>query len=158
MSSLSHYFPTGVTTFLGGGFCIGAGVALLFILTGYIGGVSTFFSAIWSYVSQWHHFQQHGLVTSRSWRLMYALGMILGAALFTIAVNHGKGFVTRVPAWQLLLGGLIGGFGARYSGGCTSGHGICGLGSLQKPSLAAVITFVLTAIITAHIVKALGGV
>ncbi len=158
MSALAHYFPTGISAYLVGGLCIGLGVALLFILTGYIGGVSTFFSAVWSFISQWPHFQQHGLVTSRSWRLMYAVGMVLGAVIFTFAVNHGRTFVTRVPPWQLLIGGLIGGFGARYSGGCTSGHGICGLGSLQKPSLAAVITFVVTAIITAHVIKLIGGV
>ncbi len=158
MSALAHLFPSGVASYLAGGLFIGAGVALLFVLTGYIGGVSTFFSAVWSFFSRWHHFQQRGLLTSRNWRVMYALGMVLGAVVFTLTINHGHAFVTKVPPWQLLVGGLIGGFGARYSGGCTSGHGICGLGSLQKPSLAAVITFVVAAIITAHIVRALGGV
>lgn len=47
----------------------------------------------------------------------------------------GKGFMT------LLTGGLLVGFGARYAGGCTSGHAISGLSNLQLPSLVAVIGF-----------------
>ena len=41
----------------------------------------------------------------------------------------------------LIVGGLLIGFGTRYAGGCTSGHAITGLSSLQKPSLIAVIGF-----------------
>jgi len=59
---------------------------------------------------------------------------------------------TAVPAWQLLVGGFIAGFGARLGHGCTSGHGICGLGSLQWPSAVAVVTFMITAMITANLV------
>jgi uncharacterized membrane protein YedE/YeeE len=56
-----------------------------------------------------------------------------------------------LPAWQLLLGGLLVGYGARLSNGCTSGHGICGLGSLQIPSLVAVLTFMATGFLTANL-------
>ena len=59
--------------------------------------------------------------------------------------------------WQLAAGGFIAGFGARLSSGCTSGHGICGLASLQLPSLLAVLIFLATAIATAQLVRALGG-
>jgi uncharacterized membrane protein YedE/YeeE len=62
-----------------------------------------------------------------------------------------------VPWWQLLLGGFIAGFGARLSNGCTSGHGICGMASLQLPSLLAVLTFLATAMVTANLVRSLGG-
>jgi uncharacterized membrane protein YedE/YeeE len=41
----------------------------------------------------------------------------------------------------LIIGGILVGFGTRYAGGCTSGHAITGLSSLQKPSLIAVIGF-----------------
>jgi len=55
------------------------------------------------------------------------------------------------------VGGLLVGFGARLSNGCTSGHGICGLGSLQLPSLVAVLTFMATAFVTANAVRILGA-
>jgi uncharacterized membrane protein YedE/YeeE len=56
-----------------------------------------------------------------------------------------------------LSGGLLVGYGARLSSGCTSGHGICGLGSLQAPSLAAGLIFMATAFATAQAVMALKG-
>ena len=56
-----------------------------------------------------------------------------------------------VPVWQLLVGGFFVGYGARLGNGCTSGHGICGLGSLQWPSLLAVLTFMATAFLTANL-------
>lgn len=154
---MTHLFPNGWVHYLGGGIVIGLGVSLLFALTGYIGGVSTAYSALCSYFSQWPHFQHERFVTTRTWRLMYAMGMIFGALAFTYSMNGGKGFVTQVPPWQLLLGGVLGGIGTRMSGGCTTGHGICGLGSFQLPSLLAVITFLCTAILTAHLVQMFGG-
>jgi uncharacterized membrane protein YedE/YeeE len=56
-----------------------------------------------------------------------------------------------IPAWQLFVGGLLVGYGARLSQGCTSGHGICGLASLSRPSLVAVLTFIGTAFVTANV-------
>lgn len=140
-----------------GGMLIGFGVSLLFALTGLIGSISTLYSAVWSFATRHTFFHQEKFVSSRQWRLVYALGLILGAVVFTYTLGDGVGFVTRVPLWQLFCGGVLAGFGARMSGGCTSGHGICGLGSGQLPSLLAVLTFLGTAIMTAHLVHALGG-
>lgn len=52
----------------------------------------------------------------------------------------------------LILGGLLVGFGTRYAGGCTSGHAITGLSSLQKPSLIAVIGFFIGGLIMANLI------
>ena len=155
MHNFAQWFPQGWKHFLYGGIFIGTGVSVLFALTGLIGGISTFYSSVWSFVSR--RFQREGIVSKRNWLLMYGLGMILGAAIFTFTLGHGHAFVTAVPLWQLFVGGLIGGFGARMSGGCTSGHGICGVASVQLPSILAVIIFLATSILTAHLVRALGG-
>jgi hypothetical protein len=56
--------------------------------------------------------------------------------------------------WQLAAGGFIAGFGARLSNGCTAGHGICGMASLQPPSMLAVAIFLATAMLTARAVRA----
>ena len=58
---------------------------------------------------------------------------------------------TAVRPWQLLAGGVLVGFGSRLANGCTSGHGICGMGSLQWPSTMAVLTFMATALLTANL-------
>jgi uncharacterized membrane protein YedE/YeeE len=150
-------FPQGWMHYLAGGLLIGAGVALLFVLTGRIGGMSTVFSSTWSYVSRLAFFQQERFTGSRAWRLVYAAGLIIGAALWWLGWGPGQALRTAVPSWQLLLGGLLVGYGARRSNGCTSGHGICGLGSLQAPSLVAVLTFMATGFATAHLVLWLKG-
>jgi len=52
----------------------------------------------------------------------------------------------------LVIGGLLVGFGTRYAGGCTSGHAITGLSSLQKPSLIAVIGFFIGGLIMTNFI------
>lgn len=150
-------FPLGWGHYLAGGLLIGVGVSLLFVLTGWVGGMSTVFSSTWSYVSKRPFFQQGRFVDTRAWRLVFALGLIVGAALWWAVQGPAGGLKTSVPLWQLGVGGLLVGFGARLGNGCTSGHGICGLGSLQLPSLVAVLTFMATGFITANVVLFLGG-
>jgi uncharacterized protein len=154
---MSHYFPNGIGPYLAGGLMIGAAVSLAFALTGLITGMSTVFSSTWSFASRLPYFRQDRFLSSRGWRLMLALGLVIGGALFLLTFGHGSTFKTQVPAWRLAVGGFIAGFGARLSNGCTSGHGICGLASFQMPSLLAVLVFLVTAVATAHIVVAAGG-
>ncbi|WP_452601259.1 YeeE/YedE family protein [Pontimicrobium sp. MEBiC06410] len=52
----------------------------------------------------------------------------------------------------LLIGGFLVGFGARYAGGCTSGHAISGLSNLQLPSLIAVIGFFIGGLVMVHLI------
>ncbi len=70
----------------------------------------------------------------------------LPTELYTIeALNEPK-------AWAILLvAGFLVGFGARYAGGCTSGHAISGLSNLQRPSLIAVIGFFVGGLIMVHV-------
>ena len=151
MNFSSTLFPLGWQHYLLGGTFVGTGTALLFVLTGRIGGMSTVLSSTWSFMLQRPFFQQARFVSSRAWRLVYAAGLILGALLWWQGFADGATQATRVPVWQLLLGGFFVGYGARLGNGCTSGHGICGLGSLQWPSLLAVLTFMATAFVTANL-------
>lgn len=61
-------------------------------------------------------------------------------------------FAAAGPWLLWIIGGFLVGFGARWANGCTSGHGISGLSSLQKGSLLAVIGFFLGGLITTHLV------
>ena len=63
----------------------------------------------------------------------------------TQAMTSMKGLVL------LIVGGLLVGFGTRYAGGCTSGHAITGLSSLQRPSLIAVIGFFIGGLVMANL-------
>jgi uncharacterized protein len=152
MDTIASLFPFGWAHYLAGGLLIGAGVSLLFVCTGLIGGMSTVFSSTWSFVIRRPFFQQARFTDSRVWRLVYAAGLVLGALVWWLGFSDGMPGSTGVPAWQLLLGGVLVGYGARLGNGCTSGHGICGLGSLQLPSLGAVLTFMATAFLVANLV------
>lgn len=154
MSLWPSIFPLGWAHYLAGGLLIGLGVAWLFVATGLVGGMSSVFSSTWSYVSRQPYFRQERFLSSRQWRLVYALGLVLGAFLWWRLLGPAAPLGTRVPWWQLLLGGLLVGYGARLGNGCTSGHGICGLSSLQLPSLAAVLTFMASGMLTAQLVAA----
>jgi hypothetical protein len=151
MTLIETLFPLGWQHYLLGGLTIGAGVALLYLFNGWVGGMSSVFSSSWSFVFKRSFFQQDRFLSSRSWRLVYALGVVLGALVWRFALNGGEAQHTSVPVWQLLIGGFLVGYGARLGNGCTSGHGICGLGSLQLPSLGAVLTFMATAFLTANL-------
>jgi len=148
-------FPLGISQYLVGGLAIGFAVSFLFVTTGLVGGMSSFYSSTLSFFSNIKYFQQAKFLDTRNWRLVYALGVIVGGAIWVFTV--GEPVQTQISWWQLSIGGFIAGFGARLSGGCTSGHGICGLASLQLPSLLAVLIFMTTAIVSANIVKLLGG-
>lgn len=152
---LSSLFPNGYLHYLLGGLLVGSGTALIFIGAGLVGGMSSVYSSVWSWFSRAPHFQLPRIRGGRDWRMVYAVGLILGGALWLF--TGGEAWQTQVNAWQLLLGGFIAGFGARLANGCTSGHGICGMGSLQLPSLLAVLTFMATAIVTAQLLGALGA-
>lgn len=152
----SEFFPHGLERYLIGGVLIGLGVAVLYVSTGRLGGASTVFSASWSWFSRLPFFQQSSLRDSRNWRALYALGMLLGGALYVFAGLPVEG--SEIASWRLVLGGLLIGFGARLGGGCTSGHGICGMASLSAGSLVMVLVFLSTAIVTAMLMQALGVV
>ncbi|MEW6706053.1 MAG: YeeE/YedE thiosulfate transporter family protein [Pseudomonadota bacterium] len=154
---MAHLFPLGWQHYLLGGLVIGLGVALLYLTTGRLAGMSSVFTSTWSYVSQRPVFHQPRWLQSRRWRLQLALGLVLGAALWWLALGPREPLTTQVPAWRLLLGGVVAGFGARMAGGCTSGHGICGMASLKLPSLLAVLTFMATGFLTAQLLAALGA-
>ena len=146
-------FPLGWQHYLLGGLLLGVGMSVLFVFTGLIGGMSTVFTTVWSFFSASPYFRQERFVSTRGWRLVYAAGIILGA--FAWMVTLGEPFVTHVAYWQLALGGFVAGFGARMANGCTAGHGICGMASLQPASILAVCTFLATAMITAWLVRAI---
>lgn len=152
----SPLFPHGWVRYLGGGLLIGLAVALAFVTCGFITGMSSVFTTTWSYFSRRAFFQQRQWLEGRSWRLVHAAGLIVGAAVWWILMGPPGGVRTEIPAWQLLVGGILVGYGARLSGGCTSGHGICGLASRQLPSLLAVLIFMAAAFLTANLVRALG--
>lgn len=148
-------FPLGILPYIAGGVLIGIGVSLIYITTGLHATQSSFFSTTLSYLSKIPYFQQKQYRDSRGWRLTFAVAVVLGAFIYAVWTPDGF-FTTSVQWWRLILGGFLVGFGTRLSKGCTSGHGISGLGSLSMSSLYAVITFLAIGVLTALVLQTLG--
>jgi uncharacterized membrane protein YedE/YeeE len=82
---------------------------------------------------------------------LQALGLTDFSGLVPPELFSGSA-LTTVPGLIVLLGGgFLVGFGARYAGGCTSGHAITGLATLQVPSLIAVIGFFIGGLFTTYV-------
>ncbi len=175
LQTVGELFPNGIGRYAVGGLFVGLGVVVVYAGTGISAGASTFLESTLSYVSDRSRFRRY--VGSRDWRVVFTLGIILGGTLFAATVQSGLittslyqagttgqlydiGGVTLwstgIQPWRLFLGGILVGVGTRVGKGCTSGHGVCGVGSASKTSIAGVITFLLVAIATAQIVAALG--
>jgi uncharacterized protein len=135
---MEHFTPIAA---LAGGALIGVGATLLLVLNGRIAGISGILA---------------GLLTPRRgdtlWRLAFLGGLVLGAFVW-LRVEPDAPLVVVAGMPLLLVGGFLTGFGARFGGGCASGHGVCGLGRLSIRSFAAVAMFMLTCGITVWVMR-----
>ncbi len=136
---MENFTPLSATA---GGALIGVSVALLLLFNGRIGGISGIMNGAL--------FAAKG---DRLWRLIFLTGLVLGAFIFQHWVPNFTIPRQHYPALLLVLGGFLIGFGTRMSGGCTSGHGICGLATLSIRSLIATLTFMATGMITVYIIR-----
>lgn len=132
---------------LAGGVLIGLSATLLLWLNGRIAGISGMVGAV-------AITPQRGQV---AWRLLFLLGMVVAAALWMHLVPGAPQARSGLSPMWLVPAGLLVGFGARMGNGCTSGHGVCGLGRLSRRSLVAVLTFMATAIATTFVIRHVVG-
>jgi uncharacterized protein len=120
-----------------GGVLIGASAALLLWTNGRVAGISGVLAGVlWPQRGEF------------AWRVAFVLAMVLGGALFVRVwpENFAMAGLPRWPVW--IASGLLVGVGTRVSGGCTSGHGVCGIGRGSLRSLVATAVFMATAMVT----------
>lgn len=149
-------FPRGILPYAVGGLLVGLGAATIYLATGIIAGASTVLESTLSYGSKISRFNRSTYVRSRGWRLVFTAGIVSGAAVWALLLDPGIDVVTEVSWWRLLGGGFLVGVGTRLGKGCTSGHGVCGVGSLSSTSIVNVVTFMAVAIGVAQLVQAMG--
>ncbi|MEM9447410.1 MAG: YeeE/YedE family protein [Cyanobacteria bacterium P01_E01_bin.6] len=121
---------------LAGGLLIGLSATLLLVMNGRIAGISGIVNGAIQ------------LNQRERWRWFFILGMIGGGILYEYVVAPQPTPTSVFAPWAMIAGGFLVGVGTRMGNGCTSGHGVCGLGRLSFRSLVAVITFMITAILT----------
>jgi uncharacterized protein len=130
-----------------GGVLIGLSAVLLMLSTGRIAGISGIFSGLLNMRGE-----------DKGWRVAFIAGLILAPVIAGL-IGHAMA-PPKLPAnWAVIIAaGLLVGFGTRLGGGCTSGHGICGIGRLSPRSIVATIVFMAVGIITVAVTRhVLGG-
>ena len=91
------------------------------------------------------------------WRAWFISGLLL-AGLAWQAVGAPVPVREGFPLGWVVAAGLLVGFGTRMGNGCTSGHGVCGLGRLSLRSLVAVIVFMATGMLASYVTRHAFGV
>lgn len=131
-----------------GGILIGISSALLLMFNGRIAGISGITGAL---------IEPSTASGERAWRIAFVLGLVVTG--FVAAYLSPTSFESTInrSTIAIALAGLAVGFGTRTGSGCTSGHGVCGLGRLSGRSLAAVLTFITTGAITVFVVRTVFG-
>ncbi len=126
-----------------GGVLIGLSASMLLIVSGRVAGISGIVGGLLK--------PEKGEV---GWRLTFVLGLLSGSLLLAMfrpqALQAG---VTNVPVHLVMIAGLLVGAGTQIGGGCTSGHGVCGISRGSKRSIAATLTFMATAAAATFVVQ-----
>ena len=129
-----------------GGVLIGLATVIIFLFNGRITGISGIIGGLLKL--------EKG---QTAWRLIFVLSLIAGGAVFPVIWGSPLAVELNKPGWLYIIAGLLVGFGTRMGSGCTSGHGICGLARFSPRSLAATMTFIITAAITHSLVTLVTG-
>ncbi len=142
--------PTDFTPFasLGGGILIGIASVLLMANFGRVMGATGILAGFL-------------MPTNRddwAWRASLLAGMVSAPALYWLV--SGQSVVVQVPVSTIamIIGGLIVGAGVTFGGGCTSGHGVCGIARLSPRSIVATVVFMIAAVATVYVTRhVIGG-
>ena len=131
-----------------GGLIIGLAVAILYLLRGNYAGVSNIYYNV--------------IFVNKSgflWRLLFIVGLIIGPIILSFFSYNDLGFeMPNANPIIVMLGGLLVGYGTQLGSGCTSGHGVCGIGRLSIRSIVGTCVFVTAGVVTVLITRTLGWV
>ncbi|MGY5705511.1 YeeE/YedE family protein [Vibrio antiquarius] len=123
-----------------GGILLGISATILLLVNGKIAGISGIMNGIMS--------PKKG---DYSWRLLFAVGMIAGGLISVLMLGVAVPSTANLSLGMVIAAGLLVGIGTRLGNGCTSGHGICGMGRLSKRSIVATCVFMAVAGLTVFV-------
>lgn len=130
-----------------GGVLIGISASAMLLLMGRIAGISGILGGV---VSR----QKDDVL----WRIAFIAGLLIGGLVLRVAAPHLLQVDIVRSAAALVAAGFMVGFGARLGNGCTSGHGVCGIGRFSPRSIVATIIFIFVGAAAVYVVNhVLGG-
>lgn len=133
---------------LAGGVMIGVASTLLMLFAGRIMGATGILAGLFSPVS----------VQDFAWRAALLAGMVTGPVAVWAVSGQMPAIEVPVSDAALVVGGLLVGVGVTWGGGCTSGHGVCGMARLSPRSVVATLVFMTSAALTVFIIRhVIGG-
>ncbi len=124
-----------------GGSLIGLAAAALLLINGRIAGISGILGGALNakHKDTW-------------WRLAFVSGLMMSTWVYSLyAPLPSMQSLANTP--QLILAGLLVGWGTRYGSGCTSGHGVCGLSRFSPRSMVATATFMAMGFLTVYVLR-----
>lgn len=125
-----------------GGALIGLASVLLMLLTGRIAGISGILGGCLTLVPD-----------GRAWRIAFIVGLVFAPAASGL-LGHPLPAPVMPTSWALIIvAGFLVGFGARLGGGCTSGHGVCGIARLSLRSIVATAIFMGAAVVVVAVMR-----
>ena len=135
-----------------GGALIGLSAVLLLAINGRIAGISGISSAI---LPPWGARLKEGDI---GWRITFIVGLM--AAPILVQAVSGEPIQQTVSSnvALMVIAGLVTGFGSVYGGGCTSGHGVCGISRLSLRGIVATVFYLLAGGISVILFKHMLGV
>ncbi|SDG34188.1 YeeE/YedE family protein [Pelagibacterium luteolum] len=130
-----------------GGALIGLAAVLLMALHGRIAGMTGILSGIIP-----------PLAADWDWRAAFIAGAVVAPVFVVALFGDIVAFDSPAPVQLLIIGGLIVGVGVTLGGGCTSGHGVCGIARFSKRSIVATLVFMATTAATVFVIRhVIGG-
>lgn len=134
---------TPISSLLGGAL-IGASASALLALNGRIAGISSIVGGL-----------VRGASSERGWRGAFLVGLLVAGTIvaLTFPAALRSSASAPVPLGITVAAGLLVGYGTQLGGGCTSGHGVCGISRLSSRSIVATMTFMATGALAAFLVQ-----
>lgn len=120
-----------------GGIIIGIASSVLLVGVGKISGISSILSQVLNKPS-----------VIDIWKYLFLAGLLFGGFVTLIYFPEMNSFTLKNSLTEIILAGLLVGFGTRLGSGCTSGHGVCGISRLSKRSIIATVIFMAFGILT----------
>jgi uncharacterized membrane protein YedE/YeeE len=140
---MEHFTP--VSSGIGGAM-IGLSAAVLWLTNGRIAGISGIVGNLWP-----------ARMGDIGWRIAFLLGLVAAPLLYRLGGGDLRRITLDVSSLIIVTAGLLVGFGTRLGGGCTSGHGVCGLARLSRRSSTATAIFMATGVATSFVLRHLLG-
>jgi len=131
-----------------GGGLIGLSAVLLMLTLGRVMGATGILAG----------FLTPATAADRTWRAALLAGMVTAPVLFMMATGAMPAVDLPVSRAMMIAGGIIVGIGVTYGGGCTSGHGVCGIARLSPRSITATLVFMIATFATVYVIRhVIGG-